>query len=159
MENRKGELTFTQLPTAVQRWVQPRGTHNSVLKIEWVEGVSRDLAAIATRTTRASLEDPRSDAEIRAATWEGREHDSTETVVLCPRLRQQVLECCERMRAHVYVSSGALRHIKRMTCLFKVAAPAGRLVFLWCPSLCVVDYSPFSKNDPLAKTKSDRRVS
>ena len=40
----------------------------------------------------------------------------------------------------------------------KVSSPAGRLVLLWVPCLSVVDFSPLSKNDPLARAKSERRA-
>ena len=128
----------------LQKWVTPRGPHNSVIRIEWVDGQAPERADIVTRTTKVALDCARADADARVATFEGRPHDATETPLLCPRLRSNVVDTCARMSRHIAASSGGLRLVKRMTCLFKIAAPAGRLVLLWCPSLSLVELSPLA---------------
>ena len=60
-----------------------------------------DLVSVSLRTTKASLTCPRSDAEVRTATYEGSERDSDFSKVVCPKQRTILLTECEAIRAHI----------------------------------------------------------
>eukprot|EP00940_MAST-03C_sp_MAST-3C-sp2_P003639 g3639.t1 len=135
----------------LQRFMQPKGNRNAMLRSVW----SPTVCLLERRVNIRKLFDTRFDMYERAATFEGAEVNSKTTAVRGHYLPTKVQLLNESIVRHVAEVSFHKCRINRMVLNFKVDA-RDRLWLLWCSSLRL-EYSPNS--GAATKKSSDRQQS
>lgn len=124
----------------LQRFVFPKGYHNSVIKAVW----SPRVAMIQRRTNKFPIMDRKraeNDPFAITVTYEGPEYLSEESTVSA-HVAFEVKSICSDIVTHFFHTEH--KHITRMVLYFKSDAK-NRLWFLWCGSLRVADRNAVSE--------------
>ncbi|CBH10747.1 hypothetical protein, conserved [Trypanosoma brucei gambiense DAL972] len=118
----------------LQRFVFPKGYHNSVIKVVW----SPRIAMIQRRTNKYPIKDRKraeSDPFVVTVTYEGPEYLSEESGVSA-HVAFEVKNVCAEIIKHFFHAEH--KYITRMVLYFK-SDGKDRLWFLWCGSLRVAE--------------------
>jgi hypothetical protein len=118
------------LRAILQRFVPPRGTQNSVIRILWTPRVT-NIEACASRSPLFAVDTP---AAARCATWEAPE-ETVDTVPAGGAITPAaVRKACEAMADHIAVVTHHEARVAALSAFFKLAAD-GRITLLWVSSV------------------------
>lgn len=124
----------------LQKFVMPKGYHNSVIKAVW----SPRVCMVQRRTNKFSVFDKKraeNDPFSAAVTYEGPSYLSEEGT-MSGNVAKEVKKLCGHMVQHFYYTEH--KFITRMVVYFK-ADQRSRIWFLWCGSLRVSDRNAASE--------------
>lgn len=111
--------------SVLQGFVQPQGSHNSVIKVDW----SLKRIDIEERVSMCRLHDTTSTAYQRVVTYDGAEHNSVAGPVRRRSHEVAVRLACEALAGHLFSTTNG-GETRRMVLFFKVDKQ-GRACFLW----------------------------
>lgn len=118
------------MSAVLQRFLEPRGGHNSVIRAVW----SPQVCMMEKRTNMRPLYDTRVDMLERVVTYDGPDHYSEVDILKGAVLPRAVQAICEDMANHVATVTKLRARIARMVLNFKVGND-GRLYLLTASSL------------------------
>lgn len=100
----------------LQRFVEPKGDHNNMIRVLW----SPKVCLLERRINRRKMSDTKYDVYERAVTFEGPDFLSEVTPVRGPSMTMQVHDVADSIVQHIAAVTGDKMKISRMALNFKV---------------------------------------